>query len=145
MPKDPRDLRKKFLEKRVEAGDESGVGLPRPEISDKYDRADVRGFCITDAMLLKYGFSKDCQGFENEKRALGEAKGVHTEECRLRLAMAADDIDRAVVEREVVRLQVKVDRHPVPEAGALPQPIGVSGGMDLPTDELHPAKHQEWC
>ena len=55
--------------------------------------------------------------------------------------MAADEVDRAMVEREVVRLQVKVDRHPVLEAGALPQPIGVSGGMDLPTDELHPAKH----
>ena len=27
------------------------------------------------------------------------------------------------------------------EAGALPQLLGVSGGMDLPTDELHPAKH----
>ena len=37
--------------------------------------------------------------------------------------MAADNIDRAVVEREVVRLQVKVTRHPVPEAGALPQPL----------------------
>ena len=71
-------------------------------------------------MLRKYGFSKDYQGCE--KRALGEAKGVHTEECRLRLVrtMAADDVDRAVVEREVVRLQVKDDRHPVHEAGALP-------------------------
>ena len=27
------------------------------------------------------------------------------------------------------------------EAGALPQLSGVSGGMDLPTDELHLAKH----
>ena len=27
------------------------------------------------------------------------------------------------------------------EAGALPQLLGVSGGMDLPTDEPHPAKH----
>ena len=56
-------------------------------------------------------------------------------------AMAADDIDRAVVERELVRLQAKVDRHPVPEAGAVPQPIGVPGGLDLPADELQPAKH----
>ena len=55
--------------------------------------------------------------------------------------MAAADIYKAVVEREVERLQVKVDRHPVPEAGALPQLLGVSGGMDLPTDELHPVKH----
>ena len=49
-----RDLRKNVVEKRVEAGDESGVGLPRPEISDKYDRVDVRRFRITEAMLLKY-------------------------------------------------------------------------------------------
>ena len=86
MLKDQRDLQKKILEKRVEAGDESGVGLPRPEISNQYDRVDVRRFRITEAMLLKYGFSKDCQGCD--KRALGEAKGVHTEECRLRLMRA---------------------------------------------------------
>ena len=54
VPKDPRDMRKNVLDKRVEPEDESGVGLPRPEISDKYDHTDVRMFRITDAMLVKF-------------------------------------------------------------------------------------------
>ena len=56
-------------------------------------------------------------------------------------AMAGDDVDRAVVEREVMRLQKRVDRHPAPEAEAPPQPHGVRRGMDIPADELQPAKH----
>ena len=44
--------------------------------------------------------------------------------------------------RVVARLQARVDRHLAPEAEAPPQPHGVRGGMDLPADELQPAKHQ---
>ena len=51
--------------------------------------------------------------------------------------------DRAMVEQEVVRLQVEVNRHPVPEAAALPWQLGVLGSMDLFADELQPAKHQD--
>ena len=62
--KDPRDLRKEILERRVDANREaeSGAGLPRPKVSGKYDYADVRMFRITEAMLLKYGFSESLPG-----------------------------------------------------------------------------------
>ena len=56
--------------------------------------------------------------------------------------MAEDDVDRRIVEREAERLQGQVDKHPSGEVEAPPQPLGVRGGMDLPADEPHPAKHQ---
>ena len=56
--------------------------------------------------------------------------------------MAEDDVDKNVVEREAVRLQARVDRHPTCETEALPQPLGVRGGMDLSADKPQPAKHQ---
>ena len=53
-----------------------------------------------------------------------------------------DEVDEPVIEREVDRIQARVDSHPIDGAEAPPQPHGVRGGMDLPADELQLAKHQ---
>ena len=93
-------MRKEVIEKRLAAeGDaESGAGLSRPEASNRSELVESRRFRITKAMLLKHDCFDNCQ--ECEKSALG-GKGIHSEECWLRLvrALASDDVDRCVVER----------------------------------------------
>ena len=71
-PKEPRDMRSEVFERRLAAqrDADSGAGLPRPEANDRNEYADARRFRITEAMVLKYGLSDDCQGCD--KRALGE-------------------------------------------------------------------------
>ena len=56
--------------------------------------------------------------------------------------MAEDDVDKRVIEREVDRLQARVDKHPPGKDEAPSHTLGVRGGMDLPADEPQPAKHQ---
>ena len=82
MPSDSRDVRKEIIEQRVAAhrDPESGAGLPRPEASSRLEHPDSRRFRITDRVLLKYGFSSNCNGCE--KHAVGE-KRVHSEDYRL--------------------------------------------------------------
>ena len=60
--------------------------------------------------------------------------------CRLMLtrALVIDDADRFVVERKVVRLQAKIDRHAASAGEALPQPHDVRVDMVFPADGFPP-------
>ena len=58
------------------------------------------------------------------------------------LALAMNEINKRVIEREVDTLQTRVDKRFIGEAEAPPHPLGVRCCMDLSADELQPAKHQ---
>ena len=64
-------MRREVVERRLAAqrDADSGAGLPRPEASDRNEYVEPRLFRITEAMLLKYGFSDECPGCD--KRAFG--------------------------------------------------------------------------
>ena len=134
-PKEPKDTRKEVVERRLaaERDAESGAGLPLPEASD---RSEIVGYSNTVSLKTV----RDVKGV-----LWVDEKIVHSEECQLRLkrALASDDVDICVVEREVLRRQAKVDRHAGSAGEAVPQPHGVQGDMVFPADELQPAKHQE--
>ena len=84
---------------------------PKPEEEDIFKKGvHLRRFRITIPMLNKYGYTEECEGCRFKQAGLNNAR-AHSEQCRKRLseAVAKDDVDAAILDRENERIAIRLE------------------------------------
>ena len=103
----------------------------KPEEEDIINKGvHLRRFRITIPMLNKYGYTEECEGCRFKQAGLNNSR-AHSERCRRRLseAVAKDEVDAVIIDRENERIAIRLDDKPE-EAEDKEEDMGIDDSAD---------------
>ena len=103
----------------------------KPEEEDIINKGvHLRRFRITIPMLNKYGYTEECEGCRFKQAGLNNSR-AHSERCRRRLseAVAKDEVDAVIIDRENERIAIRLDDKPE-EAEDKEEEMGIDDSAD---------------